>query len=219
MPSQKATQRVYPRKTEPIIAAAEEAFLRWGFDGASVDTIAEMANVSKKTVYNNFANKEALFAEVIQKRCDEVVPPVVDEAMMLQDPEETLVAIGSTFLRKLFAPEQVQLYRTVAAESRQFPEFGRMMFEGPIMRTQASFDTYLRRQVQMGRLEFPDLDLAASQFVALLKGNVHMQLMLNQPAQVTPRRLDQMTRAAVRLFLQGAARTAEPARKTQRRKP
>lgn len=44
-----------------IAAAASRVFARHGFQGASVDDVAEAAGISKGTVYSYFENKEALF--------------------------------------------------------------------------------------------------------------------------------------------------------------
>lgn len=48
-------------RREEITQAATEVFARKGFQGASVDDIAEAAGVSKGTLYSYFENKEALF--------------------------------------------------------------------------------------------------------------------------------------------------------------
>ncbi|MBC2662789.1 TetR/AcrR family transcriptional regulator [Novosphingobium flavum] len=202
--TKKPRRRAYPRKNDIVLAAAEQAFLQSGFAGTSMDAIAEIAGVSKKTVYNNFANKEALFGEVIRKRCDEVIPTEVDPADMEVDPEEVLVKMATSFLSKIFTPEQIALYQTVVTDARQFPELGRLMLEGPILRSQTVFDKYLRQQVDAGRMKFPDVDLAAPQLVALLKTNVHMKLMMSQKVPLSRARIAKLARASVQLFLHGA---------------
>lgn len=155
-------------------------------------------------MYNNFANKETLFAAVIQTRCAKVVPATVTENDVHDDPEEDLFNLATAFLRALYTTEQIALYQTIVADARQFPEVGRMMFEGPIMRSQKAFDAYLRQQVELGRLSFPELEYAAAQLVALLKTNVHMQLMFNQPVRLTERIIQKIARSSIRLFLYGS---------------
>jgi hypothetical protein len=78
-----------------------------------------------------------------------------------------------------------------------------MMFDGPVMRTQRIFDDYFRKQAQRGLMQFPNIDLAGAQFVALLKINMHMSLMLNQPTSVSHRRLEEVARASIHVFLHG----------------
>src|SRR5258708_40233270 len=53
------------RIREMILGAAKTVFLRDGY-GASLESIAEAAEVARQTVYNQFGSKEQLFAEVVQ---------------------------------------------------------------------------------------------------------------------------------------------------------
>ena len=53
------------RKNAAIIAAAAQIFLKKGFESASMDEIASVAGVSKRTVYQHFANKEQLFQQIL----------------------------------------------------------------------------------------------------------------------------------------------------------
>ncbi|MCY0386747.1 TetR/AcrR family transcriptional regulator [Robbsia sp. Bb-Pol-6] len=58
-------QRLTDRKRVAIIDSAIEEFLLAGFDATSMNRIAERAHVSKRTVYNHFPSKEALFEEIL----------------------------------------------------------------------------------------------------------------------------------------------------------
>lgn len=155
-------------------------------------------------MYNNFSNKEALFAEVVRKHCNEAAPTLLSESDIERDPERVLVEHATSVLKSIYTPKLIGIYQTVVAESRKFPKIGQMLFEGPIMQTQDSFDRYFRQQAKLGRMSFPDIDLAAPQFVALLKTNVHMKLTLNQPEDVDERTLKKIARSCVKLFLYGA---------------
>ena len=46
---------------ERILDAARKVFLRRGFEGASIDEIAEVARSGKPTIYARFRDKRALF--------------------------------------------------------------------------------------------------------------------------------------------------------------
>jgi TetR/AcrR family transcriptional regulator of autoinduction and epiphytic fitness len=54
-------------KRESIINAALQAFTEAGIKDTSMDNIALLANVSKRTVYNHFASKEILVMFLIDK--------------------------------------------------------------------------------------------------------------------------------------------------------
>jgi TetR/AcrR family transcriptional regulator of autoinduction and epiphytic fitness len=52
-------------KRDAILEAATAAFRDEGYETTSMDRIAEVAGVSKRTVYNHFGSKEALFQAVV----------------------------------------------------------------------------------------------------------------------------------------------------------
>jgi len=60
-------------KRGSIISAAIEAFQAEGYDNTSMDRIAELAGASKRTVYNHFPTKEALFEAVFDRFLGEVM--------------------------------------------------------------------------------------------------------------------------------------------------
>ena len=62
-----APQRLTERKREAIVQAAIAEFRASGFDITSMDKIAATAGVSKRTVYNHFPSKEALFSEILRR--------------------------------------------------------------------------------------------------------------------------------------------------------
>src|SRR5437762_13051779 len=57
---------------ERILDAAAKVFLERGFEGASVDEIADVAHAGKPTIYARFPGKEALFAAVMARKVREI---------------------------------------------------------------------------------------------------------------------------------------------------
>ncbi|MGH3147919.1 MAG: TetR/AcrR family transcriptional regulator [Rubrobacter sp.] len=53
-----------------LLDAAEEVFARRGFDGASVEDVAEEAGFSKGAVYSNFGGKDDLFLALLDRRLE-----------------------------------------------------------------------------------------------------------------------------------------------------
>jgi len=54
------------KKRAAILEAALEEFQLSGYQGANMDTIAERAQVSKRTVYNHFPSKQSLFEHIAE---------------------------------------------------------------------------------------------------------------------------------------------------------
>ena len=55
------------QKREAIMLAAKQAFQEQGVQNTSMDRIAQIANVSKRTVYRHFKNKEELAVQIISE--------------------------------------------------------------------------------------------------------------------------------------------------------
>jgi AcrR family transcriptional regulator len=64
------TPTVPPR--ERIIAVARDLFYRHGIHAVGVDAIAEAAATNKMTLYRHFESKDALVAECLRRRADEL---------------------------------------------------------------------------------------------------------------------------------------------------
>jgi AcrR family transcriptional regulator len=56
---------------ELVLAAAARVFAQRGFHATSLDAIADEAGFSRGAVYYNFADKEELFLELLDRRCAE----------------------------------------------------------------------------------------------------------------------------------------------------
>jgi AcrR family transcriptional regulator len=56
---------------EEVLAAAARVFAQRGFHATSLDAIGEEAGFSRGAVYYNFADKEELFLELLDRRCAE----------------------------------------------------------------------------------------------------------------------------------------------------
>lgn len=65
------------QKRQIILKGAIEVFIENGYDTSSMDRIAEVAGVSKRTIYNHFTSKEILFQAIVAdflKQRDEIKP-------------------------------------------------------------------------------------------------------------------------------------------------
>jgi AcrR family transcriptional regulator len=72
MKRKRLTQEERRQQTrDAVLAAAGRVFAKRGFHGASLDAIAEDAGVTRGAVYYNFADKEELFLELLDRRCAE----------------------------------------------------------------------------------------------------------------------------------------------------
>jgi AcrR family transcriptional regulator len=109
------------RVQERILDAAGRVFLERGFQGASVDEIAEAASAGKPTIYARFPNKQALFTAVVER--------LVQRNTSLDafscaggSVEERLDALAVLILTRVLTMETIGLIRVAVAEARRFPD-------------------------------------------------------------------------------------------------
>ncbi len=106
---------------ERILDAAGKVFLERGFEGASVEEIAEVARAGKPTIYARYGSKEGLFAAVVARKV-RANTSIERIAAMGSTIEQRLEAIGSVLLDRILSPESIGLMRAVVAEARRFPD-------------------------------------------------------------------------------------------------
>ena len=63
-----------PAKRAAVLEAAQELFSELGFDGVSMDQIAQTAGVSNLTVYSHFGDKDGLLSAVVHAHCEREMP-------------------------------------------------------------------------------------------------------------------------------------------------
>jgi AcrR family transcriptional regulator len=86
-------QQIRTRETlSRLLDAAEEIFVRDGFDGAQLDEIAATAGRSKGAVYNHFKSKEDLFLALFEHRTEAYVAQLADSVRRCTTPSQGLDA-------------------------------------------------------------------------------------------------------------------------------
>jgi len=113
---------------ERILDAARSVFLARGFEGASIDEIAQVARAGKPTIYSRFAGKEAVYAAVVARNVQSNVrfenfTPEGDTFA------EKLVSLGVALLERALNENTVGLIRVSISEAQRLPEFASSVTE------------------------------------------------------------------------------------------
>jgi TetR/AcrR family transcriptional regulator, mexJK operon transcriptional repressor len=166
------------RKYDAILKSACRLFLKHGYTHTSMDAIALDAGVSKQTVYSYFTNKDVLFCQMIEDLCNRHSPPESLAASHALKPEEALLRFGRGFMDIIASHRGLAIYRVVMAEAERHPRIAHLFFESGPARMQAALTAYLERQVANGIFAIENVDHAASQFFAMLKGWNQMRMLL-----------------------------------------
>ncbi|MER7014032.1 TetR/AcrR family transcriptional regulator [Saccharopolyspora sp. NPDC000359] len=193
-------------KRRAILEGAREVFGRDGYTRASIDSIAKVAEVSTRTIYNHFADKAELFREVVLESGVEVresqLADLDKHLGKIADLESDLVDLGRSFV--LTASEfraHFALVRQINADVGHIPpDVLEAWQEAGPRRVHEALASRLAELGERGLLEVEDPNRVAMHFIALV--STEAQLLTYQGAQpLDGAELDDIVVAGVRAFL------------------
>lgn len=195
-----APRRLTDRKRLDILRAAIDEFRANGFEATSMDRIAATAGVSKRTVYNHFPSKEALFAEILLQLWQSSAA-LVDPAYRADRPlREQLLELVRQKLRMLDDSNFVDLARVAIAETIHSPDRARDMV-ARLGEKEEGVTTWLRAALADGRLKPVDPVFAANQIQGLVKSFAFWPQITMGAPPLSREAQEQVAVSAVDMFL------------------
>ena len=185
-----------------IIKTAKKLFLAQGFTITSMDQIAQTAGVSKKTVYHHFPDKVRLFQAVISEHWHHVMQleqPLFDEN---KTPAENLQNFSSKLLAFFTQKKTMDLLRLLIAESNKFPHLAKILISnnaGPFTNELAQ---YLKKENTKGTLKIANAELAADQFLGMLKERHFWLNFFAGIKKKNQKQINHSIKEAIKIFLQ-----------------
>ncbi len=191
-----------------ILNAALAAFAQRGYTQTSTLEIATRARVSKRELYLLVGNKEDMLVACITERMARMPlrpeTPAPDDRTALAHALETL---GAALLREATSPTVIAVLRLAIAEAERAPEVARAL--DSIGTARAGLKTILGRARTSGLLGGEPAAMA-SQFAALLWGDLMVGLLLRVAEPPSPREIARRARDATTAFLQLHPHPKEP---------
>lgn len=170
MPESKKSRkkRDTSQKRELILDGAIKVFTENGFDTSSMDKIADVAGVSKRTIYNHFISKESLFQAIVAdflKQRDEIKPIQYTKNMTLGEQlkkfaEAELYLINDPIRRGLS-----KLLTSVFLMDIDFGKDTRSQYE-----PHKAFILWLNSAKEDQKIRFESPELAARIFYGMVEG-------------------------------------------------
>ncbi|WP_420413219.1 TetR/AcrR family transcriptional regulator [Roseibium sp.] len=197
---------VSDQKKKQIVEAAIAEFQEKGFAGASMDRISERAQVSKRTVYNHFESKETLFKAINQCLADQInsaleVPYDPDKPI-----RDALIELGWAEGELMVNPCFMSLARMIMSETIRDPELAADM--NARMTKLTVFAEFMERATAEGRLSVNDPNVAAEQFLGLIKSRSFFpNIYANRVAERDE--MDKIINESVDLFLAQYGKTEQ----------
>ena len=191
-------------KDEAILHAAGDLFMERGYEGVSLDAVAQRAGVSKATIYARYVDKDALFAAVLRHECERAVSPDSFYPAPDQPVRDTLILLATRFLDLVTGEKAMQMNRILVAETGRAPRMAQLFFETAVLTLKNRFAYWLRAETDRGRLNVRDPDGAAWRFLGGVKGEAHLRASFGLPP-VEPERMTAHVEAAADEFMRAHA--------------
>ena len=124
-------------RREAILEAALDEFSARGFAAARLEDVAKRAGVAKGTIYLYFADKEALFQELVRFQIGPVMSAfetVLASPLPLKSLIDQAIEI---FAREVFGTRRKQVMRLIISEGPRFPALAEFYYRevlGPILK-------------------------------------------------------------------------------------
>jgi AcrR family transcriptional regulator len=190
------------KRDERLIEIAASMFMERGFEGTSIDAVAEAASIGKATLYARYKDKSELFAAIPQRQIDRwLAMNETGEQAMTGRIEDVLLARARRTVAVALTPEAIAINRIVMAEATRFPNLAKLVHEQGWQRSNAAVAAVLDGFAKNGQIEVEDTNVAADLFLSLVIGRQTRLAMLG--IETDPAQIDQRVQAAVKLFLNG----------------
>ena len=167
-----------------ILDAAIALFAERGYDGASISVIAERAGVSRATVFWHFSDKATLF----QEACRRMLVPFVEEfrkSLEDVDPRKRVFELFNVY--ELFVSRYLETIEHFVRWALESPTL-RAALHKPLFALHDQFTQDIRRAfLELWGDPAEAAELAAA-FIALLDGNLLLDLMESSPEKRELRR-------------------------------
>jgi len=186
-----------------LLDCALRHFLDKGYEGTTIEAIAADMNMTKRTVYARYPDKESLFKQAVRRgtECRAVSAQTI-AATRRESLEETLVAIAMLRIGLVAEADGARLQRLINTESYRFPEIFQTYYDVAALPTIRFLADLLVEETRSGVLAIDEAMLAANVFMSMVvSGPVRFILSGNE---LTHGDVDRRVRFAVRLFLEGA---------------
>jgi len=188
---------------EQILQVATELFLEEGYGSTSIESVAARAGVSKRTFYDRFDDKAALFAAVVHYIIEHIRPPADVPLLAGASLPEILQRLAGLILRAALSPQALALHRLVTGESSRFPELAfAVESEGRQSEATDLIAGLLAREQRNSQISIEDQRFAADQFIYMVV-TLPQRRALGFGTPMTTAELDAWAHKVVILFLKG----------------
>lgn len=191
------------RRRDNILNAAANVFYINGYSATSVDQIIAQIGGSKRTIYNEFINKEGLFKALIEKQVKEFISTIKKKDFNKELIEENIYDFGVILMQNLMQIKAIGIFRIILTESNRFPELAKFFYENGPQEVSTTLKKMLENAKNEKKINNIDCEQSADNFVGMLKGNMHLKVLLGLREIPNDNEMKKYVKESVEIFLHG----------------
>lgn len=193
---------------EALLEAAAAIFFEQGYAATRIDDIIERTGGSKRNIYEQFGNKEGLFTAIVSDHAGRAIATLSLDELAPGRLRPMLLAFGRQLIDISLSPALLGVYRIATAEYARFPDLVRRFYDlGPGLAS-ATLAKVLAAAEARGEIGPCDPQAAADHFVGMIRGNVHLKVMLGLREAPGEAERTALVASAVGIFLTGLGHRA-----------
>lgn len=188
------------QKHEDILAGAKQAFLLYGVGNTSMDKIAELARVSKRTVYNHFASKEILVTRIVKEAWRSTILEFETAYDNTRALKPQLLALVHNQLSLMTQTDMLDLVRVAVAHCLYNSDNFQAEIAG-FFEQETAMIRWLKHAMEDKKLKKSDPIIANEHILNLLKGRALWPQLLHSAPVPTPEEQNALAEETVDFFL------------------
>lgn len=187
---------------QELLDEALDLFLEHGFEATTIELIANVLRMSRRTIYARYGDKTELFKAALQQAIDEWVVPIERlRAAECDDLEETLIRVGRMWATNIRKPNGIRLVRIANTELFRMPDLAEYLWGRTAEPALDFLKDLFRRRLRAETLQTSDAeDAAAAYLLLVVEGSVQWAAW----RKIADDEFDRQIVYRTRLFLHGA---------------
>ena len=184
-----------------ILNAAKKLFLKHGFDKTSLEMIITESGGSRRSIYNEFGNKQGLLMAVLHQQVALQTATIASIKTTKLAHQEALKEMCFRFVKGMVSDTLVSLFRLVIQVVPKLPEVGGLIYEKGPLQGMKPLTEYLIQLNDKGILAIDDPFYATQMLIEMVKGRLHLKVILLPNDKISDEEIHQHVDTAVDLFL------------------
>lgn len=187
-------------KREAIIAAAFTTFKQFGVAATSMDKLAEVAQVSKRTVYNHFESKEALVMHLVNQLWMKSIAKKTISYNAESDLESQLQSLILSEIDFMSQQEFIDIAR-MAVGHLFYNTSGLHLEMERLRKLETAILRWIKAAIADGKLKVECTDFANEQIIHLMKGQCFWSQIIGNTSPLSALDRQRLASETAKMFL------------------